>query len=390
MVSWPERLLRERSMPLNASFLELFFDLAFVLALSQLAQHLLHDLTLVGALRTVLLLTAVLWIWVPTTVLSDWFDPDTPAVRAVLIAATLGSLLAGAAITQALDGRGMLFAGAYVAVHLTRGLVTAFTLQGHPRQRRSLRTFSWYSVSAVPWLAGGFLPQWRVPLWLLALAIDLTGPRLGWPTPGLGRTERKELRFAGEHLAERYQQIMIIALGELVLAAGLTYTGSSLSLLETAAFLLVFATAVLIGLLYVTPAGPRLGPAVERNETPLLGVVIGYVHLVMIAGLVVTAAGAELSIAHPTDTNDKRAALVILGGPALFLIGRILFSLAIHRRLSWPRVIALFLLAGAAAILRLPLLAVSAVSTAVVLVVVVLDHAGIFSYRPRPSRDSPA
>ncbi|MGC5285976.1 low temperature requirement protein A [Micromonospora sp. DT231] len=381
MASRPERVLRGDDAPLSASFLELFFDLAFVLALSQLAEHLLHDLTLPGALRTALLLAGVWWIWVTTTWFADWYDPDSPWVRWLLVAASLGSLLAGVAIPQALDGRGLLFAGAYVAVHIARGAVTAFALRGHPRQKRALRILCWFSVSAVPWLVGGLRPEWRVPLWLFALAIDLTGPRIGWPTPRLGRTSRPELRLASEHFAERYQQIMIIALGELVLVAGLSYSGTHLDPPQTAAFLLVFAAAVLIGLLYVTPAGQRLGPALERADPARLGVITGYLHLVMVAGLVVTAVGAELSIAHPTEASDLTSAVVILGGPTLFLLGRTLFSVAIHRRLSWPRVAALFVLSGAAVVLRLPLLAVSAVATGVVLTVVVLDHAGIRSYR---------
>ncbi|MEU7943937.1 low temperature requirement protein A [Micromonospora taraxaci] len=383
MASRGDRLLRGSDSPLSASFLELFFDLAFVLALSQLAEHLLHDLTVAGALRTALLLTGIWWIWVPTTWFADWYDPESPAVRWLLVASALGALLVGVAIPQALDGRGLLFAGAYVSVHIARGVVTTFALRGHPRQRRTLRILCWFSVSAVPWLAGGLLPDWRVPLWLLALALDLTGPRLGWPTPLMGRTRQQELHLAGEHFAERYQQIMIIALGELVLVAGLSYAGTDLHLPQTAAFLLVFATAVLIGLLYVTPAGQRLGPAIEHADPSRLGVVTGYVHLVMIAGLVVTAVGAELSIAHPSRTGDLTAVVVILSGPTLFLVGRILFSVAIHRRLSWPRVGALFVLGAAAGLMRMPLLAISAVATAVVLVVVVLDHAGIMSYRRR-------
>ncbi|MBQ1012177.1 low temperature requirement protein A [Micromonospora sp. M51] len=383
MASRPERLLRGGDSPLSASFLELFFDLAFVLVLSQLAAHLLHDLTVVGALHTALLLTGVWWIWVPTTWFADWYDPQSPAVRWLLVGAALGTLLAGVAIPQALDGRGLLFAAAYVSVHIARGVVTAVGLRGHPRQIRTLRILCWFSVSAVPWLAGGLLPQWRVPLWLLALALDLTGPRLGYPTPGMGRTTREELHLAGEHFAERYQQIMIIALGELVLVAGLSYAGTDLHFSQTVAFLLVFTLAVLIGLLYVTPAGQRLGPAIERADPARLGVITGYLHLVMIAGLVVTAVGAELSIVHPLRTGDTTAVAVILSGPTLFLVGRILFSAAIHRRLSWPRVAALFVLAGAAAVLRLPLVAVSAVAVTVVLVVVVLDHAGIRSYRHR-------
>ncbi|MEU4471469.1 low temperature requirement protein A [Micromonospora sp. NPDC023888] len=381
MARRPERLLRGDDSPLSASFLELFFDLAFVLALSRLTDHLLHDLTVLGALRTALLLGGVWWIWVTTTWFADWYDPDSPWVRWLLVGSALGSLLAGVAISQALDGRGLLFAGAYVAVHIARGVVTAFSLRGHPRQRRALRILFWFSVSAVPWLVGGFLPEWRVPLWLFALAVDFTGPRVGWPTPRLGRTNRQELHLAGEHFAERYQQIMIIALGELVLVAGLSYAGTHLDPPQTAAFLLVFAAAVLIGLLYVTPAGQRLGPAIEQADPTRLGVIIGYLHLVMVAGLVVTAVGAELSIAHPTKASDLTAGVVILGGPALFLLGRILFSLAIHRRLSWPRVAALVVMSGAAVVLRLPLLAVSAVATGVVLTVVLLDHAGIRSYR---------
>ncbi|MEU7652437.1 low temperature requirement protein A [Micromonospora taraxaci] len=383
MASRGDRLLRGSDSPLSASFLELFFDLAFVLALSQLAEHLLHDLTVAGALRTALLLTGIWWIWVPTTWFADWYDPESPAVRWLLVASALGALLVGVAIPQALDGRGLLFAGAYVSVHIARGVVTTFALRGHPRQRRTLRILCWFSVSAVPWLAGGLLPDWRVPLWLLALALDLTGPRLGWPTPLMGRTRQQELHLAGEHFAERYQQIMIIALGELVLVAGLSYAGTDLHLPQTAAFLLVFATAVLIGLLYVTPAGQRLGPAIEHADPSRLGVVTGYVHLVMIAGLVVTAVGAELSIAHPSRTGDLTAVVVILSGPTLFLVGRILFSVAIHRRLSWPRVGALFVLGAAAGLMRMPLLAISAVATAVVLVVVILDHAGLMSYRRR-------
>ncbi|MDG9672446.1 low temperature requirement protein A [Micromonospora sp. DH14] len=381
MASRSERLLRTSEAPLSASFLELFFDLAFVLALSQLAEHLLHDLTLAGALRTALLLAGVWWIWVTTTWFADWYDPGSTAVRGLLIAAALASLLTGVAIPQALDGRGLLFAGAYVGLHVGRSVVTAVTLRGHPRQRRAVRIVSWYLVAAVPWLVGAFWVQWRVPLWALALAIDYTGPRIGWPIPLLGRTRREELHLAGGHFAQRYQQIMIIALGELVLVAGLSFADTALHLPEAAAFLLVFMTAVLIGLLYVTPAGQRLGPAIEHADPARLGVITGYLHLVMIAGLVVTAVGAELSIAHPNEASDMTSALVIIGGPTLFLVGRILFSLAIHRRISWPRVAALFVLGGVAAALRPPLLALSAVGTVVVLVVVVLDHAGIMSYR---------
>ncbi|MFC4016644.1 low temperature requirement protein A [Micromonospora sp. GCM10011542] len=382
MASRPERLLRGSDAPLSASFLELFFDLAFVLALSQLAHHLLADLTPVGASRTALLLAAVWWLWVTTTWSTDWYDPETPAIRILLVAATLGALLAGVAVPEALDGRGPLFAGAYVAVHVARGVITGFALRGHPRQGRALRVLSWFCVSAVPWLVGAFVPSWRIPLWMLGLAIDVVGPPLGWPIPRFGRARQKELRLTGQHFAERYQQVMIVALGELILVAGLAYSGTRTSLPQTVTFLLIFATAVLIGLLYVTPAGSFLGPAIERGTPSGLGATTGYLHLLMIAGVVSTAVGAELAIAHPTETGDLTAVAVIGAGPTLFLAGRILLSMAIYRRFSWPRLAGLPVMVAATGATRMmPLLAVTAATTAVLFVVAVVDHAGLLASR---------
>jgi low temperature requirement protein LtrA len=382
MVSRPERVLRGQNAPLSASFLELFFDLAFVLALSQLARHLLADITPVGALRTALLLAAVWWMWVTTTWLTDWYDPETPVIRILLIGATLGSLLVGVATPLAVDGRASLFAGAYVAVHLGRGVITGLALRGHPRQSRALRILCWFSVSAIPWLVGAFVPAWRMPLWLLGLAIDLTGPRLGWPTPMFGRARQEELHLAGQHLAERYQQVVIVALGELILVSGLAYAGTHTSLPQTVAFLLIFATAVLIGLLYVTPSGVHLGSAIERSDPSRFGTTSAYLHLLMIAGVVYTAVGAELTIVHPTEVGSRTAVAVLAAGPTLFLTGRLLLSVAIARRLSWPRLLGLFaMVAAALATITLPLLAVTAATTGVLFVVAAMDHRGVLTRR---------
>jgi low temperature requirement protein LtrA len=379
-VSGPEQLLRRRTGPLGASFLELFFDLAFVLALSQLVSMLLADLSVAGALRTALLLAPVWLAWTTTTWSTDWYDPGARSVRVLLIGATLGTLLMGVALPEALAGRGPLFAGAYVAIHLGRGLLISIGLRGHPLRRRTLRVLWWYSATSVLWLFGAFVPAARVPVWVLALAVDYSGTRLGWPTPHLGRASAEELRLSGGHLSERFQQVFIIALGELILAAGMAYSETGTSLPQTAAFLMTFAAAVLIGLLYVTPAGMHLGPAIDRAYQSRLATTVAYLHLLMIAGVVATAAGGELAITHPTERGTVAAVAVTVAGPALFLAGRVLLSVALHRRFSWPRLGGLLAMFVAAVVaIRLPLLAASAITTAVLFVVAAVDHTGVFS-----------
>ncbi|MFI7604670.1 low temperature requirement protein A [Micromonospora sp. NPDC049366] len=376
MASRPERLLRRREDPASATFLELFFDLAFVLVLSQLASALLDDLTGTGALKTALLLAATWWMWTTTTWSTDWYTPNAPTMRSLVIAAALATLLMGAAVPAALGGRALLFAIPYVALHVGRVVITSLVLRRHPLGRRSKRILFWYSISGTLWVAGAVVPAVRVPLWLTALAIDYSGPSLGWPTPRLGPAHSEELQLTGGHLSERFQQVFIIALGELVLSAGLTYADTPIDPMRTAAFLLVFATAVLIGLLYTAPAGRHLGPAIDRADPSRLAPITAYLHLVMVAGLVVTAVGAELVITHPLQPGPVA---VVAAGPTLFLAARVLLSLAIYRRLAWPRLAAVPVMAVATILtVDLPLLVGSATATAILGLVVVLDRATLF------------
>lgn len=383
MESRSERLLRRREDPVRTSFLELLFDLSFVLALSQLSDLLLADLSVIGALRTLLLLAPIFWVWLSVTSSTDWYDPGTGAVRLLLGGAALGSLLMGVAVVEAVDGRALMFAGAYVAVHLGRGLIVGTALRRHPLRRRILRVLTWYGATSVLWLAGAVVPAVRVPFWLVALAVDLVGPMLGWPTARLGRTRPDELRLSGQHLAERFQQIFIISLGELILSAGLSYAHAGPSPSRTATFVLAFAGAVLIGLLYMTPAGVALAPAIDRSAPPRLAVTVGYLHIVMIAGVVATAVGTELAIAHPTEPAGTGAVVVTVAGPTLFLAGRMSLSTAIDRRFSWPQLAALLAMPAVAVVtLDLPLLVLAAATTSVLFLAAALEHTGFFAPRP--------
>jgi low temperature requirement protein LtrA len=375
MSSRPATLLRRRNEPLQASFLELFFDLAFGFALRQMALVLLAELSLAGAARTTLLLLPLWWAWVVTAWFSDWFDRTNRRVRTLLVGVTLGVLLMGVAVPDATGSRAWLFAGAYVAIHVCRSVATSVALRGHPLRRRTLRILAWFAASGVLWLAGAAWPAVRVPAWVAAVAADYAAPRLGWPIPGLGRAQPGELRLRGGHLKDRYQQVFIIALGELIATAGVAYAATGLAVAHSAAFLLVFAAAVLIGLLYVTPAGGQLGAAIDERDPARFGTVPGYLHLVMIAGVVALSGAAELAITHPAERGSDAAILLTAGGSGLFLAGRVALSAVIDRRLSWPRLLGLpALLLIALAGHALPLLGIAAATVAVLLVLAVPDR----------------
>lgn len=189
-------------------------------------------------------------------------------------------------------------------------------------------------------------------LWTAALAVDYLGLILGWPTPGLGRSRVPAWYIAGEHLAERYQQFILIALGESILLTGLTYSADKLHADRSAAFIVAFPTTVLLWRLYFFRAGHLLTRAVAESARPAkLGFSAIHTHLVMVAGIIAAAVGYELVINHPLGRTDLVWLAVILGGPALFLAGRTRLEYEVFGRVSRSRLIGLLLLAALAPVM---------------------------------------
>ncbi|MBX7270158.1 low temperature requirement protein A [Micromonospora sp. Llam7] len=386
----PGRLLRRREVSRRASFLELFFDLAFILALNRVSRALEEDLTAVGAFRTALLLAAIWWVWFVTAWSTDWFDPGTPLIIALLLWVMFGGMLMAAAAPTAYAGHALVFAGAYVAIHLGRAAMLLPALRGHPLQLRTLRVAIWFAASGALWLVGAFVEPAQVILWTVAVVIDLSMARLRWPTPALGRSNWADLQVIGEHLSERYQQIYIIALGELILTAGITYSGRGFDPHRTLAFALVFVSAVSIGRLYLLPGGMRLGAVIEAigPTGSHLALLAGYLHLVMISGVVAISVGSQLMIEDPFS-HHPAVFVTLAAGPALFLVGWILLAAAVHRRVSWHRALGLVaIVAGAVAGRNLPLLGYSAIATGILILIAHGDALVSRAARSRsPSRD---
>ncbi len=329
--------------------IELFFDLVYVFAITQLSHHLLDHLDMHGALQTLLLLVAVWTAWIYAAWLTNWFDPNQRAVRLLLVGMMLVSLLMSSAMPEAFGERGLLFAAAYVTMHVGRALFAVAALRNEPGLRLNfVRILSWSAGSSVLWLAGGFVEGTaREVLWRAAVAVDLISATVGFYTPGLGRSHTSDWNIAGEHVAERCRLFIILALGESILVTGATFANMPVEVVTLAAFVAAFLGSVALWWVYFDRTADYAAEVIARSSDPgrLGRSAYSYDHLPMVAGIIVTAVGDELIIAHPTGSTDLPTAAVVLGGPALFLIGHALFKRAVFGLLSIPRAAAVVALA---------------------------------------------
>ena len=187
---------------------ELFFDLVYVFAVTQLSHQILDDLTVAGVARAAFLLLVVWWAWIYTTWMANWFDPAASApVRGVLTAVMLVSLLMAAALPEAFGDRALLFAGSYVALQVGRNAAAAALLKRRHRLRDVFeRLVIWSATSGVLWLVGAALDSdQRLVLWIPALALELAAPVAGYWLPSRGRAVTTDYDIEGTHFAERCQ-----------------------------------------------------------------------------------------------------------------------------------------------------------------------------------------
>ncbi|MBQ1038434.1 MULTISPECIES: low temperature requirement protein A [Micromonospora] len=370
------RILRRRGEPEYPTFLELFFDLVYIFMFSRLAASLAADLTIRGALQTAVLLLAAWWVWVLTAWLTDLFNPRLPIIQATVLLVMLGTLLMAIATPYAFGRYGWLFVGAYFGIHLVRDAVLIpGTRVNRPIQARSIRVFFWFGVTVAPWVAGVFVDETaRLVLWSLAVAVDLGSARFGWPTPRLGRTELASQIFTGVHLSERHRAIFIVALGELILSIGMGLAGSGFTAGQVATSAVAFVSAVLLFQLYFQRVQRILAPpSVATVERVRPGTSTSYSHLVMVAGVVVVSASTLTVIDQPSGRAPVELMAAILGGPALFLLGSVLFDAVVTGRMLWSRVLAIVVLGAlmAPATFLLPPLAALVLANLVLLLTLV-------------------
>jgi len=360
--------------------LELFYDLVFVFAITQVSQLLLDHLTWTGLGEASLVLLVVWWAWNYTTWVTNELDVDSIVVRMLLIGVMLASLLLAVAIPGAFGKRALLFAGSYVAIQVGRHAFLTFAAadRGTIERERAGRILTWFVAAGVLWIAGAIVgvPA-RTALWLAALALDYGAPLVLFWVPHRPRLTPGSWTVETAHFAERFQLFMIIALGESIVVTGATAAKLHLGAARLAVFGLAFLGTAALWWLYFNYvariAERRLELAADRTTLARDGYT--YLHVVMVAGVIVAAVGDELAIAHPTDELPAAQVVAIVAGPALYLVAHVLFRLRMAGSLSWKR------LGGAVGCLAAggvgafaPALVVAALVVVVLVVVIATEH----------------
>ncbi|WP_406044528.1 low temperature requirement protein A [Micromonospora sp. NBC_00898] len=336
--------------PGRPAFLELFFDLVYVFALISLVKTLAVDLTWTGVGETVVLLLAFTLVWSLTTWAADTLDLARPAVQVQLIGVAAASLLLAAAAPDAYGERGLLFAVTYLAIHLGSSSYYLLLRPTAAEPRRSGRIMFWYTIAAAGWIGGGLTAgPTRLVLWVAAVGVEYAAASLGWPVPRLGRSTPQEWRLVGGRVAERYRQFVIVALGASIFVTGTTFSLNEYTMDRAWAFLVVFMIVVLTWRIYIYRAGELLTEAIARSTNPtLLTQSAAVTHLIMVAGVGGMAVTSQLVVMRPFGETPASWAAVILGGPALFLVGRGVLDYTVFGRISRSRLVGLVLLAGVA------------------------------------------
>ena len=270
-------------------------------------------------------------------------------------------------------------------------MVLALRGRDESNYRNFLRILAWLVVSGAFWIAGGCIEgAERVILWIIALAIEIIGPTVGFWCPGIGRSQTSDWKVDGHHMAERCSLFVIIALGESILVTGATAAAQPATFSTMAAFLIAFLGSVAMWWIYFNIGAERGTHHIAKSEDPgrMARAVYTYFHIPIIAGIVVCAVADELSIAHPDGHLHLADALVIIGGPALYLLGNTLFKRASAKYYPLSHLVGLMLLAILApfALLCTPLI-MAAATTAVLIMVAVWETRSLGPTDRRDGRD---
>lgn len=315
----------------RVTYAELFFDLVFVFAVTQISHSLLGRFTPLGALQTTLLFLAVWWVWIYTSWITNWLNPELTPVRILLFFLMFGGLVLSTSIPRAFEDRGLWFALAYAAMQVGR---TVFFVASIPRSRphsrmNAIRILAWLSASAVFWIVGGIAEgQSRLAFWVVALGIEYTSPAARFWIPKYGPSQLVDWAIEGGHMAERCAGFIIIALGESIVVTGATFADLVWTADSVGAFASAFVGAIAMWWIYFHKGAEAGSEQISKSSEPgrMARLAYNYLHMPIVAGIILTAVADELVLTHPADHSDPKTVVSAIAGPLLFLIGTILFK----------------------------------------------------------------
>jgi low temperature requirement protein LtrA len=375
-----ESLRRDAGAEQHTTTLELFYDLVFVFAVTQVSHLLLGNLTWKGAAQAALVLLVVWWSWNYTTWVTNELDPESIIVRLLLIALMLATLLMAIAIPHAFGEDALLFVSCYVAIQVGRHMFLTYVAAEHGtiERQRAARILAWFVAAGVLWIAGGIVDGTaRTVLWLTALALDYGAPLVTYRIPGRPLISPDAWEVGTGHFAERFQLFIIIALGETIVITGATTSELDLTAAVLVAFGFAFLSTAALWWLYfnlvATIAERRLAQA--TNRTLMARDAYTYLHVVIVAGILLAAVGDEIVIAHPTSELSNAELVVLACGPALYLLAHVLLRLRMTGTIAERRLIGAFACLAVGLIgLVVPALVVAGLLVAVLVAVIVTDQ----------------
>ncbi|MFE6872061.1 low temperature requirement protein A [Kitasatospora sp. NPDC057692] len=301
--------------------LELFFDLVFVFAIGQLAEHLHEELSWRGAAETAVMLVAVLSCWALTSFDATFLDVELPRTRWLVLAVMGLGLFMNAQVPHAFADRSWAFVVPLVAVLLLTDVTAAATAPTAVLRRHYRRVTAWAAVSVPLWIAGAAVGSGpRLAWWAVAAAVDMIGVWLAHPLPGSVLSSR-DLAFDADHMVERIRLFIILQLGETVLTIGTAISAAPVDAPTVTTGLGVFVALVCLCASYFRGGEDILARHVATAADRLLPVrhaVSG--QYPTLAGLVTFAVGAELAIGHPTGHGSATLSLLLFGGTILYVI----------------------------------------------------------------------
>jgi low temperature requirement protein LtrA len=369
----------------RVTYAELFFDLVFVFAVTQVSHTLLALFTLSGALQVTVLFLAVWWVWVFTSWITNWLNPEKTPVRLLLFAMMLGGLVLSTSIPKAFDERGLWFAIAYAAMQVGKTIfLWLSTPASRPRTRmNAIRIAAWLSVSAVFWIAGGMLEgQQRLTLWAVALVIEYISPAVRFWIPGYGASSVADWMIEGGHMAERCALFIIIALGESIVVIGATFAELTWTSENVLAFVSALVGSIAMWWVYFHIGAEAGSEQLSKSSEPgrLARLAYTYLHMPIVAGIIVSAVADELVLKHPGGHSDLKTVTSAIGGPLLFLLGTLLFKHSFRGFLQLSHGAGIIVLCGLAWFAsELSPLTLSILTTAIMIMVAVWETASLRS-----------
>ena len=317
--------------------LELFFDLVFVLALTQCTALMAESPTWRGIVRGLLVLAVLWWSWGGYAWLTSVVDPEAGAVRIAMFAAMAAFLVAALSVPDAFGDDALTFALAYAIVRIAHIWLFVIASRDEPELRRSVIGLATSTTVGVTLLTvASTTDGWaQGALWVAALALDVGAPFLFWSGGW---------QLMPAHFAERHGLIVIIALGESIVAIGIG-SNAVVDIGVVAAATLGIALAAALWWLYfdvVVWVGERrlTTAAVGKEQNELARDAYSGLHFPMVAGIVLVALGLKKTIEHVGDPLDTVPAAALVGGLALYLLAHVGFRMRLAQRLSAQRLVA--------------------------------------------------